>query len=143
PAALGEAVQGLDDALRRTGEDEAELCASCLQVPAHRRRRTPPAVVQGAMEIVERVVIPARLGVAQQRQASHRSTSSFPVLNRRMIRSIAASSGTRETRTSGGKADSSRDGMAADRITNTPRSPCRRISRPKAWASRALMTLSS
>ena len=63
--------------------------------------------------------------------------------SRDRTRAIASSSGTRLTSTPGGKALSSRDGIAADRMTNTPLSPCRRISRPNAWASRARTTRSS
>jgi len=56
---------------------------------------------------------------------------------------MAWSSGSRRIGTFGGNAESSRDGIAADKTTNIPRSPSRRIRRPKACASRARTTRSS
>ena len=51
-------------------------------------------------------------------------SSTRPTASRSSTCAIATSSGTRRIGTPGGKADSRRDGIAADRMTNSPQSPC-------------------
>ena len=80
-----------------------------------------------------------------QRAGNRRYYRPADVALARRIHHLLSNQGytVREILTCGGKADNSRDGMAADRMTNTPRSPCLRIRRPNAWASRAFTTRSS
>src|SRR4029079_10593018 len=119
----------LNDPFRLAGEDEIELFSVRRQILTHCFRRPPAALVQWPVKVVDRLIVPARLGMTQQGQASHAVFSSTIAPRRCLTRSTATSSGTRDTRTPGGNAVSRRDGIAADRITNTPRSPWRRIRR--------------
>ena len=87
-----------------------------------------------------------RFGVAEQEQGLHAPTSSIMTsagASLAFTRTIASSSGSRMTCTPGGKAESRREGVAAESRTKTPRSSWRRISRPNAWASRPRTSRSS
>src|SRR5690606_4371979 len=152
--ALRQALDGPDRAARGRGEGRIEGDAKLAQAPAKRVGRVHPARVQRPVEIGGGRPTPFRLGVTQQAQRLHPlsrvdaptgSSSRRDAVDGRSAptRAIAASSGRREIAMSAGKARSRRDGVAAESRTKTPRSPWRRISRPKAWASRARTTRSS
>src|SRR4051794_6419560 len=139
-------VDRLPDTRRGAGEHEVEAHVPTLHLGADPPRRLPSALVQRAVEIVEMGVIPARLGMPKNAEPFHFAYSTACgacAESRCSTRSIATSSGTRLIGTPGGNAFKSRDGIAAERMTKTPQSPCRRISRPNAWASRARTTRSS
>src|SRR5205085_218009 len=135
------------NALGRTGDDQVESQALFAQFLAHGPRRFLAATIERPVEIAEAGLVPVRLGMAKNSEPLHVATSVSRIgtvpARRRSTRPIASSSGTRDTCTVDGKARNSRDGMAADRMTNVPQSPWRRISRPNACASRARTTRSS
>ena len=121
-------------------------------VPADHLRGALALGVERPIEIARDRIVPARFGVAQQRQRLHAPSrrvsrglmpDARPKESRDRTRATASSSVTRATGVPGGKALSSRDGLAADSKTNAPRSSARRISRPNAWASRARTMRSS
>src|SRR3546814_8933845 len=96
--------------------------------------------VERPIEIALDRIVPARLGVPEQRQGFHGGRSlrqcspvscpiGAPEERRVSTRAIASSSVTRAIPTPGGNAASRREGIAADSKTNAPRSRDDRISR--------------
>ena len=102
--------------------------------PRPRASRAPDAQFTPSREVPSVDVVPADRASATA--SPPRSATRPPSLLR--TRAIARSSGTRRTATSGGKALSSRDGKAADRITNMPAvalaadQPPERLRQPRA-----------
>src|SRR5690348_8939924 len=148
PEGFGDTVQRLPNAGRRARQAQVEAQLPMLQLFPDPPRGLPAPLVQGPVEVVCVRLVPARFRVPKDGERLHFTSSASvsigrPAASRCSMRAIATSSGTRFTCTPGGKAERRREGIAADRITNTPVSPWRRINLPNACARRARTTRSS
>ena len=158
--AFEESVQRLRDADGRGCDQHVEVHGPLRREIAHQSCGLFPPPVEGALKIAGDRVVPVRFGMAQQGQPLHHLScqgqagfdSPCPKAAGRprgslcacwLTAMIASSSVNRRTGVPGGKALSNRLGIAADRITKQPLSSARRMSRPKACASRARISRSS
>ncbi|MCY1182854.1 hypothetical protein D9M73_234330 [compost metagenome] len=125
--------QRLHHTERGRGDDVIEHRAAAAQIATDQGGGALAARVEGAVVITERRIVPPRFGVAEQRQrlgaGGHAglrqavSRASCPVCaaeGSAAARATASSSVTRVIVTPGGKAVSSRDGIAAESKMNTP-----------------------
>src|SRR4029077_7033069 len=70
-----QAINSLPSARGRARQNEIEVQSAPLKFASHPPRRFPTATIEWAVEVVERPVVPTRLGVAHDRETLHSTLS--------------------------------------------------------------------